>query len=272
LEFAVSLGRSARRRSEEGPSRHGRCDTRRSTRRGRAYGYRAVPGKPGELEIVEDEAKIVRAFSQHTPRDERLGTLYTTSTEKTFFRRDAGGGTRRRLIATPQRGSGLIFNELYAGRIVWNKVRMVKNHDTGKRLFRPNPRDEWQSIEAPQVRIVEQSIWEQAHALKSGKGQLASHVERRAPHLLSGLLRCGCCGSGMSVHDRDKTGKTRIRCSAVRESGNCSNRGIIYLRDIERLVLSGMAEACGGTRLRCVRDWRRNVIGSKASGNARLIL
>jgi len=27
----------------------------------------------------------------------------------------------------------------------------------------------------------------------------------------------------MSVHDRDKTGKTRIRCSAVRESGSCSN-------------------------------------------------
>ena len=36
----------------------------------------------------------------------------------------------------------------------------------------------------------------------------------------------------MSVHDRDKTGKTRIRCSAVRESGSCSNRRIIYLRDI----------------------------------------
>jgi len=27
---------------------------------GRAYGYRAVPNKPGELEIVEEEAEIVR--------------------------------------------------------------------------------------------------------------------------------------------------------------------------------------------------------------------
>ncbi|MGL3210971.1 recombinase family protein [Bradyrhizobium sp. BR 1433] len=108
-----------------------------------------------------------------------------------------------------ERGAGLIFNELYAGRIVWNKVRMVKDPDTGKRLSRPNPRDEWQSIEAPQLRIVEQSVWEQAHALKTEKSHLASHVKRRAPHLLSGLLRCGCCGSGMSVHDRDKTGKTQ---------------------------------------------------------------
>ena len=27
---------------------------------GRAYGYRAIPGKPGELEIVEEEAAIIR--------------------------------------------------------------------------------------------------------------------------------------------------------------------------------------------------------------------
>jgi Recombinase len=27
---------------------------------GRAFGYRAVPGKPGELEIVEEEAQVVR--------------------------------------------------------------------------------------------------------------------------------------------------------------------------------------------------------------------
>jgi site-specific DNA recombinase len=53
----------------------------------------------------------------------------------------------------------------------------------------------------------------------------------------------------MSVHDRDKTGKSRIRCSAVRESGSCSNRRIIYLRDIERLVLSRMAEELKDPRL-----------------------
>nr|WP_245320047.1 hypothetical protein [Bradyrhizobium sp. LMTR 3] len=43
----------------------------------------------------------------------------------------------------------------------------------------------------------------------------------------------------MSVHDRDKTGKTRIRCSAVRESGSCSNRKITYLRDSKGLCSAG---------------------------------
>ena len=62
---------------------------------------------------------------------------------------------------------------------------MVKDPDTGKRLSRPNSREEWQSIDMPQLRIVEQSTWEQAHALKTEKSHLASHVKRRAPHLLS---------------------------------------------------------------------------------------
>jgi len=191
---------------------------------GRAYGYRAVPGKPGELEIVEEEAAVVR----------RIFAAYATGRTPRDIARDLNNedirppGGRRWNASTingnAQRGSGLIFNELYAGRIIWNKVRMVKDPDTGKRLSRPNSPDDWQRIEVPHLRIVEQSVWEQAHLLKSQKSRLASHLKRRTPHLLSGLLRCGCRGSGLSVHDRDKTGKTRVRCSAVRESGSCSKR------------------------------------------------
>jgi site-specific DNA recombinase len=242
---------------------------------GRAYGYRAIPGKAGELEIVEDEAAIIRRIftayaGGRTPRD------IAHDLNRENVRPPRGRRWNASTInGNAQRGAGLIFNELYAGRIVWNKVRMVKDPDTGKRLSRPNPRDEWQSIEVPQLRIVEQSVWEQAHALKSEKSHLASHVKRRAPHLLSGVLRCGCCGSGMSVHDRDKTGKTRIRCSAVRESGSCSNRRIIYLRDIERLVLGGMAEELKDPRLieTYVRNYnheRERLAGDAAAVRTRL--
>jgi hypothetical protein len=133
----------------------------------------------------------------------------------------------------------LIFNELCAGRIVWNKVRRVKNPDAGKRISRPNPRDQWQMIEAPHLRIVDDETWTSVQTLKAEKARLTTNLKRRPPHLLSGLLRCGCCESGMSVRDRDKTG---IRCSAVRESGSCTNRRIFYLLDIEKAVLEGMAQ------------------------------
>ena len=79
----------------------------------------------------------------------------------------------------------------------------------------------------------------------------------------------------MSVHDRDKTGKTRIRCSAVRESGSCSNRRIIYLRDIERLVLGGMVEELKDPRLieTYVRNYnseRERLAGNAVAVRARL--
>src|ERR1700731_4243973 len=41
------------------------------------------------------------------------------------------------------RSGGLILNSIYAGRITWNRVRMVKDPVTRKRLSRPNPPDQY---------------------------------------------------------------------------------------------------------------------------------
>lgn len=242
---------------------------------GRAYGYRPVPGRTGELEIVEEEAEVVR----------RIFSAYATGRPP----REIAGDLNREGVAPPrgakwnastingnaQRGNGLIFNELYAGRIVWNKVRMVKNPDTGKRISRPNPRDQWQMIAAPLLQIVDDEAWARVQTLKAEKARLSTNVKRRPAHLLSGLLRCGCCGSGMSVHDRDKTGKTCIRCSAVRESGSCSNRRILYLSEVEEAVLRGMTEELKDTRLietyvRTYNEERKRLAATALSRRARI--
>jgi DNA invertase Pin-like site-specific DNA recombinase len=73
---------------------------------GRAYGYRALPGKPGELEIVEDEAAVVRRIFEAYAAGQRLGTSHTISTEKAFVHRGAVDGTLRRSMATPNVGPG----------------------------------------------------------------------------------------------------------------------------------------------------------------------
>nr|WP_080643981.1 recombinase family protein [Mesorhizobium loti] len=209
---------------------------------GRAYGYRPVLGRPGELEVVEGEAEVVRRIfdgysAGRTPRD-LAGELNREGIAPPRGTRWNGST----INGNAQRGVGLLFNELYVGRIIWNKVRMVKNPDTGKRVSRPNPKDQWHTKEVPHLRIVDDDVWQKARTLKVARVNASSRFKRRPAHLLSGLLRCGICGAGMSVHDRDKTGKTRIRCSAVRESGSCSNRRIIYLPEIEKAVLDGMRQ------------------------------
>lgn len=73
---------------------------------GRAYGYRAVPGKPGELEIIEDEATIIRGFLQHRHRDGGPERSRRISIGKISIHREVGDGMRRQSTATPSEGPG----------------------------------------------------------------------------------------------------------------------------------------------------------------------
>src|SRR3546814_15848331 len=48
------------------------------------------------------------------------------------------------------RGTGILNNELYAGVLVWNRLRYIKNPATGKRVSRVNPESEWIRTEVPE--------------------------------------------------------------------------------------------------------------------------
>src|SRR6516162_3245252 len=58
------------------------------------------------------------------------------------------------------RGTGILRNELYVGRLVWNRLRYVKDPVGGKRRSRVNPPGEWIVEEVPELRIVEQPLWD----------------------------------------------------------------------------------------------------------------
>jgi len=57
------------------------------------------------------------------------------------------------------RGTGILNNELYIGRIVWNRLRYSKDPETGKRISRLNEPDCWIVQEVPELRIVHQDLW-----------------------------------------------------------------------------------------------------------------
>lgn len=43
----------------------------------------------------------------------------------------------------------MLNNELYIGKLIWNRLRYVKDPDTGKRVSRENPASEWLIREVP---------------------------------------------------------------------------------------------------------------------------
>ena len=144
-----------------------------------------------------------------------------------------------------KRGTGLLNNELYVGRLVWNRQRFVKDRDTGRRQACPNSPDALVREEVPELRITEGDLWQAVKARQSGiRADILTDDRpngfgraRRATYLFSGLLKCGCCGSGYTLMNKSKYG-----CSASRNRGTCSNRALIARDEIEERVLDGLRE------------------------------
>ena len=142
------------------------------------------------------------------------------------------------------RGTGIIHNQLYVGRLIWNRQRFIKDPTTGKRIARRNPEAEWIVKEVPELRIIEDDLWNEVQSRLRAiretpqvkKARATRFWEQRRPrHLLTGLVRCGACGSQYA-----SVGRNYLACSAARHKGTCESRRGIPRETLERLVLDGL--------------------------------
>ncbi|MEE9587088.1 MAG: recombinase family protein [Hyphomicrobiaceae bacterium] len=58
------------------------------------------------------------------------------------------------------RGTGILNNEIYIGRVVWNRLNYQTHPVTEKRRSRPNSADDLVIVDAPELRIVPQELWD----------------------------------------------------------------------------------------------------------------
>ncbi len=144
-----------------------------------------------------------------------------------------------------KRGNGILNNEMYVGRIVWNRQRFVKDPETGKRQARLNPAAKWVIQEAPELRIVDDALWNAAKArqaaIKTKRDDDGNEVQnsfrdrRRPKHLFSGLIKCACCRGGYAMISADLIG-----CSTASNKGTCDNRRSIRREQLEVRVLNAL--------------------------------
>jgi hypothetical protein len=60
---------------------------------------------------------------------------------------------------------------------------MIKDPDTGKRLSRPNAKNEWQTTDVPNLRIVSQKLFDATQSRKQARGNThPNHQRRPAPN------------------------------------------------------------------------------------------
>ncbi len=241
---------------------------------GLAYGYDTTPGKPGEWTVNEAEAEVIRRIFTDYLKGNRTTAIAQALNAEGVKPPRGSYWQPGALTGSNNRHNGILGNEIYCGRLVWNRVRMIKDPETGKRVSRPNPESEWQRSEVPHLAIVSIDTFQAAQAIKAGRRAAAPAHRRKPKALLSGLLRCGTCAGGMSIKGCDRGG-TRIVCTAYQNAKACSNNRTYYQHAIEQIVLSGLREHLVDTRairhfLKVYHDERKRLAGNAAEEGAQL--
>ena len=215
---------------------------------GLSFGYRVVRELTakgeltrGDLEVVPEEADVIsRIFSGYVEgmSPNRLADMLNT---EGILGPRGGPWDKSAIHGNPKRGSGILNNELYRGRRIWNRQRFVLNPDTGKRAARPNDAADFITKEMPELRIIAQDLWDAVKARqldrKIDPGQSEAWQKRKAKFLLTGLVKCGCCDGGFSTIAKDRFG-----CSNARNKGAsyCKNRTTITRHDLEGRILHAL--------------------------------
>jgi site-specific DNA recombinase len=142
----------------------------------------------------------------------------------------------------------ILTNQLYRGRLIWNRSRWMRLPGTRRRRRQLRPESEWVIVERPDLLIIEASLWHQAQARHAHiraqydhPSQFGKSRSEYGSHLLSGRLVCGECGGSLTI----RTGKpSRYGCTRHwrRGSAACSNN-ILVRRDLAEQKIPDLLQA-----------------------------
>jgi len=250
-DLAAKTHRGLRGRVEAGKAGGGLC-----------YGYDVVKrldasGEPvrGERTVNPDQAEVVRRVFRDFAAGISPRAIARRLNDEGVSGPDGKLWSDSTLRGHAKRGTGFLNNELYIGKLVWNRQRYIKDPTTGKRVSRINPPEAWIISEVPELRIIEDTLWQAVKARQSIltvehaaviAAVRASHAARaanplnathRPRSLLSGLLVCGCCGGPFALRGQDRYG-----CSNHIMNGSCANSRTIRRDALEERVLVGLKE------------------------------
>jgi site-specific DNA recombinase len=226
---------------------------------GRAYGYIAAADSPSkQREIDEVQAEVVRRIFRDYADGLSAATICAALNREGIPSPGASWSrTERRAVGwvvsciagDPKRGTGILNNEQYVGRTIWNRSRWVRSRqDSSKRRCLPNPRSKWIINIDERLRIVSDDLWNrvkrrQADGIARVGDRIAAGIAvskaaltgPRPKHLLSGVLRCGACGSNFV-----STGRDSYACSSFVHGRACDNTARVKRSVIEPLLLDGL--------------------------------
>lgn len=218
---------------------------------GLSYGYRSEPVPGGHrLQVIEAQAAVVRRiFADFGAGLSPQRIAHALNRERVPAPR---GGTWAvsAIYGCPKKGSGVLNNELYVGRYVWNRSQWLKDPDTGRRTRVDRPAHEWKIELRPELRIVDEAAWQAARArFAANAARGGGQAGPPARTLFGGLLRCAHCGGAVIAVDARSYG-----CAAKKDRGTCPGVRVARPALDARLLSAVRAELLGADALAHVRQ------------------
>jgi site-specific DNA recombinase len=215
---------------------------------GNSYGYRMIRRIAedgnlirGEREIHPEEAAVVRQIFEDYASGQPPRAIAASLNRQGIPSPRGGLWNASTINGSRQRKNGILNNELYVGRITYNRQRFVKDPDSGKRQSRVNPEHLWVTKEVPALQIIDDATWQAAQTLRGRYSSQAGNKRQTKKRLLSGLVRCASCGGAMTIINRE-----RYSCSARRERGTCTGPVSISAAELEDRILSALKDILFG--------------------------
>lgn len=201
---------------------------------GLSYGYRSVvvgydaKGEPvgHRLEINEDQARWVRwIYARYLEGWSPRKIVYALNQQGVPSPRGHSWAIGA-LYGQPQYGTGILRNELYRGRYIWNRSQWVRVPDQRiRKRKKQRDRQEWLIRDCPELLIVSEETWLAVQAKLSGPKRAKPGKPKRT--LLSGVLRCEHCGGAVTAVDKYAYG-----CAAAKDRGPAVCSGVRISRPV----------------------------------------
>jgi site-specific DNA recombinase len=152
----------------------------------------------------------------------------------------------------------ILQRDLYRGTVQWNRTQTIQIGGTRKQ--RERPQSEWLTLDAPELRIIPQVLWDQVEArraknkdmyMRGEGGRLLSRPtgeDRRSEYLLSSIAKCVTCGGSIvAVKNRTKRRYERAvyRCAYNHKRGAaiCANKVQLRQDILDSAILHAMHQA-----------------------------
>lgn len=158
------------------------------------YGYSLNNGK---LEIEESEAEAIRLiFDKYTNTDMGSNGIAKYLAQQGIAKKERQNGNSPLFSAKLIRD--ILDNPVYSGKIAFGRRRNEKI--TGTRQYHIVKQDDYMVCDGIHEAIIDEDTWEKVQEKRKLQAKRYEHVNKGKDekiHLLSGILCCPMCGSGM---------------------------------------------------------------------------